>query len=167
MYLSPTLCTSNANSYLAYALNAFRDMSRKVNGIQVQLFRYGVQVASFTPDVIPPAIVSYDVSLSDRTIDFYFDNVVRCSSAIVSDHITFYVMRFVNVLFSQTFRWNTLNFSINSGSVRQHCIILLHLRQADIVLMRIQRPSRLSSASRISRLLLDVDCPTYLRMTLF
>lgn len=80
MHLAPHLLLSSSNSYLGFKAGAIRDISSTPNYVDAQLFRYGFPPTTFIPDITPPLILAVDISIQDSTVDFYFNEVVNCTS---------------------------------------------------------------------------------------
>jgi hypothetical protein len=84
---APSLCYSKDNTYLAFSPNSIRDISKNFpspNGISAKLFRFGVKVSNYVNDKNPPAIIQYNLTLTDKYIDFSLNKVVKCSKTDAS-----------------------------------------------------------------------------------
>jgi hypothetical protein len=79
-FQSPNLCTSTSNCYLSIISGAVSDVSINANPILDVFFRFGVAISVLTLNRRPAVLNRFDVSMQNGTMQFYFSDVIRCSS---------------------------------------------------------------------------------------
>lgn len=81
MLMAPALATSSLSSYISCLPGAFRDLASPIGNPNLELYyRYGLHVNDFIPDVTPPVLIEFNISIADSTLDLLFDEVVSCDS---------------------------------------------------------------------------------------
>jgi hypothetical protein len=117
MFQSPNLCTSAGNCYLSIIAGAVTDMSDAANAILDVFFRYGVQVSSFVPNTRPAVLDRFDVSMQNGTLQFYFSDVILCSSLNLK-RIVLQSLLFVGTTGTVYNLDNTTSFTCTGRNVR-------------------------------------------------
>lgn len=90
MAYAPHLALSRSNSYLAFLVGSVKDIAWSPNKIAAQVFRYGIQASTYIADTTAPYLLSFNLSMQDSYIDFYFDEVINCTKTDVTNIVLQY-----------------------------------------------------------------------------
>ncbi|RYH29624.1 hypothetical protein EON65_07865 [archaeon] len=80
MLLAPDLALTAETTFISCLSKAFSDLSSPGNFNNELFFRYGLPVSQYTADKVPPKLISFNISITDGTLDMLFDEVVSCHS---------------------------------------------------------------------------------------
>ena len=108
LLLAPNLATSKSNTYITLQSYAYTDITYRKNPVSIILNQYAMQVTNYVADTNPPQLLYYDVSLQSAELDFYFNEVVNCSTFQVS----FIHLQYRQFLGSQPYQLTLTNDSI-------------------------------------------------------
>lgn len=93
----PLLCASTINTYLSYPTGVVRDIAISSNSMQRVFDIFAKQVEEYIPDLAPPLILQYNLSIQSQVIAFYFNEMVNCSATQI-DKISFQSTNFIGTL---------------------------------------------------------------------
>jgi hypothetical protein len=85
--VQPKLLAHIGNSFLSWELGAFYDIASPPNPIAVKYFRYGKPASSYIPDLSPPTLLHWNISIATSQIDFVFNKRVNCSKTNISQMV--------------------------------------------------------------------------------
>jgi hypothetical protein len=112
--LSPSLCYSSSNCYLAVDSGAITDLSSTSNQIQQIFFRYAIQVSTFIADKSKPQLTSFAVDLDQGYLDMAFDERILCLSSDPTQ-IILQSSIFIGKLSKQSYQLTSSYISCNSS----------------------------------------------------
>lgn len=101
--LIPSFLISPETTFLAHRSRMFYDLAEPPNPTPEVLFRYGMPVRTYTPDLTPPVLAAYNISIQTGALRLTFIEWVNCASFRV-DLLLFQDREFVGANTQQQYR---------------------------------------------------------------